>query len=282
MLEKAIKSVIDQHYDNVEFIILDGGSKDKTLDIIKQYESHITFWRSHKDNGPSEAVNEGIEKATGDLIVLLMADDWYEPETFKAIAEAYVKHPEVDIFTCGGRIVSSDKTELVYATAKQLDLNFYNVCFAHSAFCCQFIRKKLYDQIGPLTNFITCDKEFLLKAILLGAKNHAINHLGHNYLAHDGSSTFSKKKPNIMKLYEEHMDIAKQLLQSKDLNEEQTKIINRWYLDNQIRFMLRTLFQTNLKKGLMLISDGFHERKIRWVVALFFTSWVILKKKILR
>ena len=89
-LEDAIRSVTGQTYDNIEYIIIDGGSTDRTLDIIKKYKDKITFWVSEKDEGISDAFNKGIIAAKGEIIGILNSDDWYEKGAVKDVAEAYV------------------------------------------------------------------------------------------------------------------------------------------------------------------------------------------------
>ena len=74
-LEQTIKSVIEQNYNNLEYIIIDGGSKDKTLDIIKKYEDKIAYWVSERDHGISDAFNKGIRAATGEIIGIINSDD---------------------------------------------------------------------------------------------------------------------------------------------------------------------------------------------------------------
>ncbi|WP_218837968.1 glycosyltransferase family 2 protein [Candidatus Methanoperedens nitratireducens] len=74
-LEETIKSVINQTYDNVEYIIIDGGSTDGTLDIIKKYEEYIDYWVSEQDRGISDAMNKGVRHSTGKLILHLHSDD---------------------------------------------------------------------------------------------------------------------------------------------------------------------------------------------------------------
>ena len=66
-LRDAIESVVVQDYPNLEFMILDAGSKDGTVDIIKEFETHLSHWRSEPDGGPNAAYNEGIEKANGEV-----------------------------------------------------------------------------------------------------------------------------------------------------------------------------------------------------------------------
>ncbi len=86
-LDQTIRSVLDQNYPSVQYIIIDGGSTDNSINIIKKYEKDLYFWISEKDNGISDAFNKGIARATGDIIGIINADDWYEPKTFERVAQ---------------------------------------------------------------------------------------------------------------------------------------------------------------------------------------------------
>src|SRR5438876_262604 len=86
-LEQTIRSVLDQNYAAIQYIIIDGGSTDNSLNIIKKYEKDLYFWSSEKDNGISDAFNKGIVRATGDIVGIINADDWYEPNTFERVAQ---------------------------------------------------------------------------------------------------------------------------------------------------------------------------------------------------
>lgn len=88
-IEQTILSVINQNYPNLEYIIIDGGSTDETVSIIKKYEQYITYWVSEKDNGQSHAINKGIEKCTGDIFNWLNSDDWYESNALFEVAAAF-------------------------------------------------------------------------------------------------------------------------------------------------------------------------------------------------
>jgi glycosyltransferase involved in cell wall biosynthesis len=90
-LEETILSVISQTYDNVEYIIIDGGSTDGTLDIIKKYEHAIDYWVSEKDNGMYEALHKGFSCASGSIFSWLNADDSYMPGAFKTVVDMMVK-----------------------------------------------------------------------------------------------------------------------------------------------------------------------------------------------
>ena len=97
-IETTIRSVLDQNYPNLEYIIIDGVSTDGTLDIIDKYRDKITKIVSEPDKGIYDAFNKGVALATGDLISILNADDFYAPWTFRLVSQAYRKHPEAGVF----------------------------------------------------------------------------------------------------------------------------------------------------------------------------------------
>lgn len=77
-----------QGYPNLEYIIVDGGSTDSTVEIIKKYEHHLAYWESERDRGQSHAINKGFARATGDILCWLNSDDYYLPDTLRTVAEA--------------------------------------------------------------------------------------------------------------------------------------------------------------------------------------------------
>jgi glycosyltransferase involved in cell wall biosynthesis len=88
-LEETILSVINQNYPNLEYFIIDGGSTDGTIEIIKKYEKHISFWISEPDNGMYHAIQKGFDKSTGDLMAWLNSDDKYQPNALKMISQVF-------------------------------------------------------------------------------------------------------------------------------------------------------------------------------------------------
>ena len=105
-IAESIRSVLDQDYPNLEFIILDGGSTDGSQNIIKQYATQLSYWHSQPDNGQSHALIQGFEHSTGDLIGWVNSDDVLLPECLKRIALAYLEQPNAGLF--GGNYILID------------------------------------------------------------------------------------------------------------------------------------------------------------------------------
>ena len=106
-LEKCITSVIKQDYPDFEYIIIDGGSTDNSLDIIAEYKQYLAYSVSEPDNGQSGAINKGFEKAKGELVAWLNSDDYYLPGAFRKVAEAYGRNPEASFYFGNGLRVDS-------------------------------------------------------------------------------------------------------------------------------------------------------------------------------
>lgn len=98
-LEQAILSIINQNYPNLEYVIIDGGSTDGSVDIIRKYEKYLHYWISERDRGQSHALNKGFEKTTGEIMAYLNSDDLYCPWTFKTVASLFSEFSETKWLT---------------------------------------------------------------------------------------------------------------------------------------------------------------------------------------
>ncbi len=125
-LEATIRSVLEQDYPRVEYIVCDGGSTDGSVDIIRRYESRIAWWCSERDAGQSSAINKGFGRATGDVVAWLNSDDCYVAGAISAAVEALATrrdaglvYGELDLIDSGGRRVGRFRTGR-YTFADQL------------------------------------------------------------------------------------------------------------------------------------------------------------------
>lgn len=107
-LEQTILSILDQGYENLEYIIIDGGSTDSTVEIIKKYETQLSHWVSEPDKGQSDAINKGIQVATGDIFNWINADDYLLPGTLKLVGEAFKNDTNLEVFCTATDFMKTD------------------------------------------------------------------------------------------------------------------------------------------------------------------------------
>ena len=175
-IRDTIESVRSQDYRNWEHIVIDGGSTDGTIDLLKQYP-HLS-WVSEKDEGHYHAMNKGISRATGDMIYILNADDCVRPGVFTAVIEAFQQHPEWDALFGDARFVN-DSGQLIFSRQEACYdynvLRYTKICYViHQAL---FVRKSVHDRIGLYRHkdyLNGCDYEFILR---LGRNGCKVGHL---------------------------------------------------------------------------------------------------------
>lgn len=115
-ISQTIKSVLNQTYENYEYIIIDGNSQDSTVEIIKDYESKFNgkmVWISEKDKGIYDAMNKGINLAKGELVGIINSDDWYERNALEIVVEEFNRNPEFDIYYGLLRIIDKNEKEVM-------------------------------------------------------------------------------------------------------------------------------------------------------------------------
>src|SRR5687767_11527952 len=96
-LEQTIDSVLSQGYPNLEYAVVDGGSTDGSVEIIKRYQKHLAYWVSEKDRGQTHAINKGMARATGEIRAYINSDDYYLPGTLQRVADAFQRDSGLDL-----------------------------------------------------------------------------------------------------------------------------------------------------------------------------------------
>jgi glycosyltransferase involved in cell wall biosynthesis len=150
-IEQTILSVLKQNYPNLEYFIIDGGSTDNSVNIIKKYSNQITWWISEKDNGQSHAINKGLQRASGDFVVWLNSDDTFEPKALRLIGDIAAAHPDAGLIIGNGSIIDKEGRYIRrYSKTTAFD---YNILLKGSNYILQpstFINKSVLEKEGTL------------------------------------------------------------------------------------------------------------------------------------
>ena len=173
-IEKTILSVISQHKNcQLEYIIIDGGSTDRTCEIINKYINFINVFISEPDAGAYDAMNKGISLATGDIIGIINSDDWYQNEAIKIVEQEFSKNLDIDVLY--SPIDNYFEGEYV-ATFSPGNLDKLPIRFTLNHPSC-FIKKSAYDLVGlyDLQYKIAADYDFILRLFLSGLKFYYVD-----------------------------------------------------------------------------------------------------------
>ena len=164
-LEKTILSVLNQNYPNLEYIIIDGNSKDGSVDIIRKYEKYLSYWVSEPDTCHTHALNKGFERCTGDLIGWQNSDDFYLPGVFNRVGSIYKNNPSVDVFFADKLLVDENENynfEFKYTPFSLGSLiHEGNIIVNESAFW----KRELFEKVGYIDEnwFFSMDYDFFLR-----------------------------------------------------------------------------------------------------------------------
>ncbi len=207
-IEKTILSVINQPVDDIEYIIIDGGSTDDTVEVIKKYEDKIAYWCSEKDNGQSDALNKGFEKATGEIVAWINSDDYYEEGIFNDILELF-KNPEINIVNGDCAMFYADRSHNWIDHSRLINTRRL-LRYWKNRFCPPqpsiFFRKSVLDEVGKIDESLNygMDLDLWLKMSLKYEFTYYNKVLSH-YLIHDSSKSgseggFTKFEPEWRKI----------------------------------------------------------------------------------
>jgi glycosyltransferase involved in cell wall biosynthesis len=196
-IHDTIESVMSQNCNEFEHIVIDGGSTDGTIGILKK-NTHIK-WLSEPDRGAAEAINKGIRMAEGDIIAWINSDDYYEKNILKDVLNVFENNKNIDLVYGNLTYINENKSIIRKEKTEKYDLNYLvhkNADAVRQP--CTFFRKKLLDKIGLLDESLRCafDYDFILRFLINSDsyyldKNLAYyrdykNTLTRKYLRHQG------------------------------------------------------------------------------------------------
>jgi len=149
-IEATINSVLSQDYPNIEYMIVDGGSRDGTVEIVKKYENKLAWWVSEKDKGQTDAINKGFARAKGEILAWLNSDDTYEPGAISAAVKYLQEHPEAGMVYGDCNFINEDGRVIGKFGAAQTNQKLLRQGYVHIPQQTMFFRTELWKQVGPL------------------------------------------------------------------------------------------------------------------------------------
>ncbi len=250
-LRETIQSVLGQNYPNLEYIIMDGGSTDGSVEIIRAHESRLAYWQSARDGGMYNAINAGMRRATGDILAWLNADDYYLPETLNYVAaQMYATKPEL-LFGNAFHFVQDNATMWgsdVVREHSRKDLCKYDYVIQPASFW----TRAVWEKVGELDESykIVADWEWFARAKRANVTLRPVA----RYLAgyrivptsktQSGGSARNQECARILREYvnAEYAEIFLRVAAQRDQILPLRNVLRRWHLTRLENFIFRFTF----------------------------------------
>lgn len=291
-IEETIDSILSQGYPNLEYIIMDGGSTDQSVDIIKKYAHHLAYWVSEPDRGQSDAIHRGIMRSTGELCNWINSDDVLAENGLKAIAEAFIDNPDVDFIHGKNGVINKvgELTSWFPHPMEELERRYlYSMPYGQQA---SFFTRRIYDEIGGVNPEIrfSMDFDLYMKIHLCGESLQIDEHIG-SLRQHD--ETKSATLENIMHL--ENGRVMATLFLTYNATEYLAAFKQQGFIPYDVyrstkslsKLQLRTAYFDFIEKYFWYYYDRGLKDKSRWMfkeliknkrISIFSkTTWKILK-----
>ena len=172
-LEKTMRSVLEQDYPNIEYLVVDGASTDGSVDLIKKYAGRLTWWVSEKDNGQAEAINKGLSRVKGEIVAWINSDDYYMPGAIAGAVNALSENPAVGMVFGNVRVVDENEkvlNNLAYGDWNVTDLMAFRIIGQPAV----FMRREVLEKAGTLdlSYHLLLDHQLWIRLALAGGMKY--------------------------------------------------------------------------------------------------------------
>jgi len=191
-LEETIRSVLNQSYQNIEYIIIDGASTDGSVKIINKYEKQLAAWVSEKDQGQTDAINKGFALAKGEIIGWLNSDDTFLPDMVKEAVQFLEDHPEIGLVYGNANYIDGSGKTIGKFPAAQTSFEKLKQGYVHIPQQAALFRKAFWDRVGPLdpTFYFAMDYDLWVRLAAVSGVQY-IPQLWANFRLHSDAKTIS-------------------------------------------------------------------------------------------
>jgi len=192
-LEATIRSVLEQDYENIEYIVIDGGSTDNSREILQHYSDRIAYWVSEKDRGQTDAINKGFAAAHGSILAWLNSDDTYTPGAIRYAVDFLEKNPEIGLVYGDLNFIDEQERVVGKFAAAQTDLRRLRRGYVHIPQPASFFKAAHWKQVGPLdpSFFFAMDYDLWVRLAKVTQLKYLPGKAWANFRLHSGGKTVS-------------------------------------------------------------------------------------------
>jgi glycosyltransferase involved in cell wall biosynthesis len=280
LVRYAISSVICQDYDDWELVVVDGGSTDGTIELVKRFaevDDRISLHVYTDRPGEYAATNYGVSKAKGEIIGELHSDDMYTPTALTCVSKLFEEDDDLDVVCPRVLVIRDYGRKIIAERVVQTDLNLKSLLFKPPVEAARFFRRRLFESLGPIdeTYRFVGEREWWIRASLRpDVKWASTSHICYIHRRHAGSMSSAFDKYTRLRYLPEHYLMIKRLLASGLLNDEQKRLLKRRWLNDSMAGFSLSLRAGRFRDALFYLVKG-GEMDFTWPLKL-------AKRKLLR